>query len=105
MHDNVNHPQHYTDHCSMECIDVMKMLVAHYSKPFVGFLVGNAFKYMWRYKYKGNETEDLQKANWYLDRVSVIDRDKTVKAMKDYVDAVLLKIQIESKPTELESDE
>jgi hypothetical protein len=29
-------------------------------------------KYLWRYEYKGKPTEDLKKAQWYLDLL--IDR-------------------------------
>jgi hypothetical protein len=35
---------------------------------FIGYLRGNVFKYLWRYKDK-NGIEDLRKANWYLDRL------------------------------------
>ena len=62
--DNVNHPPHYTSseaHCSgcdktIECIDITRHL---------SFNIGNAVKYLWRYKMK-NGTEDLQKAIWYI---------------------------------------
>ena len=30
------------------------------------FCVGNAIKYVWRYRLKGRPLEDLQKAEWYL---------------------------------------
>lgn len=56
--DNINHPPHYTKHPSgAECID----FTGH-----MDFLLGNAFKYVWRYEYK-NGTEDLEKAIWYMD--------------------------------------
>lgn len=58
--DPVNHPAHYTRHCSgLECIDVVEHLT---------FNIGNAFKYVWRCSLKGNEVEDLKKALWYLKR-------------------------------------
>jgi len=64
MTDNVNHPSHYTQGeaiCSgcekfIECIDVTRHL---------SFNIGNAIKYLWRYKLK-NGKEDLQKAIWYI---------------------------------------
>ena len=34
----------------------------------LGFHLGNAIKYIGRSKYKGNELEDLKKAQWYLKR-------------------------------------
>jgi hypothetical protein len=63
-YDNVNHPSHYTTseaHCSacnkpIECIDVTRHM---------GFNIGNAVKYLWRYKMKGG-SEDLRKAIWYI---------------------------------------
>lgn len=61
--DNVNHPAHYVDHCSLECIQVMKLVLGR--TLTIGFCFGNAFKYMWRWKYKNGE-EDLNKAMWYL---------------------------------------
>lgn len=57
MNDIVNHPAHYTDrNIGYECID----LAQHQT-----FCVGNTIKYLWRYKNKGNPTEDLKKALWY----------------------------------------
>lgn len=57
MTDNVNHPRHYTDrNIGHECIDIAQ----HQT-----FCVGNAIKYLWRYKGKGTPSEDLGKARWY----------------------------------------
>lgn len=57
MNDNVNHPDHYASrNIGYECID----LARHQT-----FCVGNTIKYLWRYKNKGNPTEDLKKALWY----------------------------------------
>lgn len=64
--EEVNHPKRYADHCSLECIDVMRVLSG--SEYVAAFCLGNAFKYMWRYKEK-NGKEDLAKAKWYLDYV------------------------------------
>ena len=38
-------------------------------REFMGYLEGNAKKYMHRYRYKGKPVEDLRKAGWYLDRL------------------------------------
>lgn len=58
--DSVNHPQHYTDHPSgVECITITE----HF-----GFNLGNAVKYIWRAALKGNQLEDLRKAEWYVKR-------------------------------------
>ena len=55
-------PEHYTE-CSLECIDVM--LAVFGRKAVTDFCIINAFKYLWRHKYK-NGLEDLQKAERYF---------------------------------------
>lgn len=63
-YNNVSNPKHYCGSVSLECIDVMRV---SYGDIAVGnFCICNAFKYMWRYKYK-NGREDLDKAHWYLE--------------------------------------
>ena len=62
-HDAVNSPAHYTSG-GIECIDCIK---AALGENFIGFLIGNVFKYCYRYRNK-NGLEDLKKAAWYLDR-------------------------------------
>ena len=60
--DNVNHPSHYADHCSIECFDAMKAILGY--EGIVYFCFGNMFKYLWRHKFK-NGAEDIKKATWY----------------------------------------
>lgn len=67
--DNVNHPQHYADSCSIECIEAM--LVAFGAEATFDFCVCNAFKYLWRYKNKNGE-EDIEKAKWYTNKAENI---------------------------------
>ena len=64
--EKVNHPNHYKGNTSLECIDCMKLVLGH--KGTLDFCLGNAFKYMWRYKNK-NGAEDIDKARWYLNYV------------------------------------
>lgn len=61
--DNVNHPKHYADTCSMECIE--SMIIAFGKESVISFCKCNAYKYLWRYKNK-NGSEDLKKAGWYV---------------------------------------
>ena len=68
--DAVNNPSHYARECSLECFDVMKMILG--DEGLFYFCVGNAFKYLWRYKNKGKPDEDLAKANWYLNEASYL---------------------------------
>lgn len=65
--DEVNHPKHYTGHkADVECIMFTELLPS---------LAANAFKYVWRCDDKGNHTEDLEKALWYLNRAIESDID------------------------------
>jgi hypothetical protein len=64
MKDNVN-PDHYKQG-SIECIEGIKASMTH--EEFIGYLKGNAMKYLWRYRNK-NGVEDLKKMNWYSDRL------------------------------------
>jgi hypothetical protein len=59
-HDPVNHPSHYT-FGQIEVIEVIEDWNLDYHR-------GNAVKYIARAPHKGNELEDLQKAQWYLNR-------------------------------------
>ena len=71
--DMVNHPLHYNEF-GIECIDAIE---AATGEGFEAYLQGNILKYLWRYKYKSKPIEDLQKAEWYLNRLI-----KTVKNVK-----------------------
>lgn len=62
--DPVKHPNHYC-YGKFECIEVIRELTAGASGP-EGFLLGNAIKYLWRYRRK-NGAEDLRKARRYID--------------------------------------
>lgn len=62
--DNVNHPSHY-DGAGIECIDAIE--VAFGLKWSVVIDLGNVFKYNYRHREK-NGLEDLNKAEWYLNR-------------------------------------
>lgn len=62
--DPVNAPPHYTTG-GIECIDAIESELT--AEEFRGYCKGNAFKYIWRERYKGQD-ESLKKAIWYLDR-------------------------------------
>jgi hypothetical protein len=60
--EKINHPKHYNKHPSgVECI-----VVAEY----FNFCLGNTIKYIWRAgeKQGASALEDLEKAQWYLER-------------------------------------
>lgn len=56
----VNHPSHYTEGAIESSMS---------KNEFLGYLKGNVMKYLWRYRLKGREAEDLRKAQWYLNRL------------------------------------
>ena len=56
---NVSHPSHYNQ--GIEAIDIIESWELNFS-------LGNAIKYILRSPYKGKQTEDLEKARWYIDR-------------------------------------
>lgn len=74
MSKEVDHPSHYCSskatcsHCGrrIECIDVTRHM---------DFNIGNAFKYLWRYKEK-NGSIDLKKAVWYIRDQIFIEEEK-----------------------------
>lgn len=88
MEDVVNHPHHYADSCSLECIDVMFLMFGR--TAVCDFCVCNAFKYLWRYKNK-NGQEDLQKAEWYIKTAHEYGYDSDVLTrLEDMIDDLKL---------------
>ena len=64
--DVVNSPSHYLKG-KKETIDVIKDCMT--DDEYHGYLKGNFLKYVSIYKFKGEPLEDLQKAQWYLNRL------------------------------------
>ena len=67
--DMVGAPYHYNTG-NIECIDAIEESMS--SVAFKGYLKGNCMKYLWRYDYKGKQVEDLQKAGWYLNKLTMM---------------------------------
>ena len=67
--DMVNSPPYYSK-SRIECIDAMASMAdgadvsAHAS-----YCWQSVFKYLWRFPYKGKSVEDLEKAQYYLNRL------------------------------------
>lgn len=56
----INKASHYNQHPSgIECITIVEHM---------NFCLGNAIKYVWRAGLKGDELEDLKKAEFYIKR-------------------------------------
>lgn len=62
----IHTPKHYLSG-SIECIDAMEEMLE--PEEFAGYLRGNVFKYLWRCMYKGETIKDLEKAQWYLNKL------------------------------------
>ena len=60
MSDPVNHPDHYKVG-GIETIDFIEAKQLTYN-------IGNVVKYITRADHKGNQLQDLHKAQWYLTR-------------------------------------
>ena len=63
--DMVNSPPHYNQ-SGIECIVAIQ---AALGPNFKYYLQGNIMKYLWRFDYKAKPIEDLDKADWYLERL------------------------------------
>ena len=69
--DMVNHPKHYAESCSLECIETMILVFGN--KYVARYCVINAYKYLWRCEFK-NKLEDLAKSRWYLEKFEELYR-------------------------------
>ena len=69
MHDPVENPLHY-NRKGVECIQAIEASMSE--EEFKGYLKGNSIKYLWRYRYKDNEVQDLAKCIWYTARLKEI---------------------------------
>ena len=63
--DMVNSPSHYQLD-GLEAIDIIKASLT--ADEYLGYLKGNALKYILREPFKGNSKQDVAKAQWYLSR-------------------------------------
>lgn len=76
--DNVNHPSHYT-FGKYEVLDVIE----DWDLPFH---LANVIKYIARAKHKGNEIQDLLKAQFYLNRYVDIKKTKEGEKFCEEID-------------------
>jgi hypothetical protein len=65
--DLISHPPHYTAG-KVEVIDYILQVCADYPGNQAP-LVGNVIKYLSRAPFKGTKDKDLQKAQWYLNKL------------------------------------
>lgn len=67
--DPVNHPSHYTAG-GVECIDAIYAALCKYADPVDAWLAGQVIKYLWRAPLKGKYAQDIDKAQFYLNRLA-----------------------------------
>lgn len=82
-------PEHYKQQCSLECIDTMIMVFG--AKHTAEYCVTNAYKYVWRHKFK-NKLEDLKKAEWYLNKFDELVTYCETKFVTDTIESRYLEI-------------
>jgi len=72
--DPVQKPYHYNHTDGIECIDYIRQVLG--TDGFVAYCRGNVMKYNHRAFYKGNPTEDMNKAAWYLNQANLALKEK-----------------------------
>ncbi len=77
--DMVNSPPHYNKY-GVECIEAIQSATG---EGYEYYLQGNIIKYLWRYRYK-NGVQDLEKAQWYLNKLIKIKKDSLDKDLLDF---------------------
>lgn len=65
--DPVNNPKHYNTFPGQQSIDLIKATLT--PEEFQGFLKGNFLKYRFRAGAKDDLKQDIDKSNWYRDRL------------------------------------
>jgi hypothetical protein len=73
MQEKINHPQPYGGDNTYEAIKVIE----HYN---LDFHLGNVLKYILRADKKGNELEDLKKAQWYVNELVAFVEKQSVNS-------------------------
>ena len=71
MDDFVNKPPHYTK----GAVETIEAIESALGEGFEFYLQGNIMKYIWRYTHK-NQIEDLKKAQWYLNKLIEVYKEK-----------------------------
>jgi hypothetical protein len=85
MVDLVNRPPHYLVG-GLEAIDIIKSRLSQ--EEYQGYLKGNHLKYILRYPFKDNPEQDLEKAEWYINKLREATKDEDVVTPPE-VEAIL----------------
>ena len=73
MVDMVNRPPHYMVG-GIEAIDVIKSRLT--KEEYIGYLKGCKLKYDLRYPFKDNPQQDLEKSDWYKNKLLEATKDE-----------------------------
>jgi|TARA_R110001583_G_scaffold140216_1_gene292405 hypothetical protein len=73
-YDVVNNPPHYNIGGDIECVDYIKQVLG--VDGFISYCQGNMIKYQHRHRYKLKPVEDMEKAQWYLNRMLETMKEK-----------------------------
>jgi hypothetical protein len=65
---DVAHPSHYNKG-KIECIDAWESAIVGLDPVSAGH-VSRIIEYVWRHAHKGTPVKDLEKASWYLERLT-----------------------------------
>ena len=76
MAEMVNHPDHYNQG-KRETIEEMRLMFG--DQAVADFCRLSAYKYMRRADYKGKKEEDLAKAEWYMDYLDKMERERIAR--------------------------
>ena len=66
MKQMIDHPSHYNQG-AIECIDAM--IAAKGIDKVIAFCECSVFKYDWRLGHKDDESQEIGKMKWYLDKL------------------------------------
>ena len=91
MKDNINHPSHYKKHPSgVECIQITEHM---------NFCLGSVIKYIWRSSEKGEQLEDLKKAQFCLNReITKLEDEDAVFQLETRANNLITKYGNQTKP-------
>jgi len=90
MVDMVNKPPHYLVG-GIEAIDIIKSRLT--KEEYVGYLKGCKLKYDLRYPFKDHPEQDLEKSDWYKNKLLEATRDE-VAVNPPEIDAQLQRIEM-----------
>ncbi len=73
--DVVNKPPHYQFKCGLEVLDLIQELLG--SEDFEAYCEGNVIKYILRARKKGKYSQDIRKAQVYLNKLIESDGERS----------------------------